>query len=160
MLILGIETSCDETSAAVVGDVLLSSTPHTDEKILEYANACGMRTVCVKQGYSSCSTLVLDDGHIVTSDAGMAKAAEKNGISALVIPAGHIGLDGYDYGFIGGTSGVDGGLLITCGDVSTHPSGDEITSLAEALGIKVVPLARGTLIDRGKIFIITVGDSQ
>jgi len=76
--------------------------------------------VIIRQGYSKCNICVLNDNAFITSDAGVAKIAEKAGLRAYLLPNDEISLKGYKYGFWGGCSGLIGkGQLFFNGNIET-----------------------------------------
>ena len=74
----------------------------------------------MNQGYAKCSTAVCDRG-IITADETIYSACCENGINALKITQGNVKLSGYEYGFIGGASGIIDGKLTFFGDIRKHP---------------------------------------
>ena len=89
-----------------------------------------------RQGYSRCSVCVADENSIITSDAGIAAAAEKNGIDVLKIRESHVLLEGYPYGFIGGAcfkSAED--VLLFTGSLDGHPDKDRMENFLLMRGI-------------------------
>jgi len=61
----------------VMGKTLFCNIKHTAVEIVDYANNNGYKIVNIKQGYSACSTLVVDENNAITSDTGVASAIEK-----------------------------------------------------------------------------------
>lgn len=80
-----------------------------------------IKTVNVNQGYSRCSTLAISDNAVITADESINKTLSENGVEVLKISAGSIKLDGFDYGFIGGASGVIDDTVVFFGNVTKHP---------------------------------------
>lgn len=110
---------------------------------------CGNRDIIdIKQGYAACSTLYCG-GVAVTSDPSVATALSAFGVEVLKIKAGHIHLEPYDYGFIGGACTVIGDTVFTFGEVAYHPEGDAISAFLTEHGIKILPLFDGELYDFG-----------
>ena len=110
------------------------------------------RIISVKQGYTKCSTAVVDDHSIITSDQGIADAASRGGIDVLQIRPGHIRLKEFDYGFIGGACGKIGADKIAfCGKIQDHPDFPCIKTFLSARGIIPVILADCPLTDIGGI---------
>ena len=110
------------------------------------------RIISVKQGYTKCSTAVVDNHSIITSDQGIAAAASKGGIDVLQIRPGYIRLKGYDYGFIGGACGKIGADRIAfCGRIEDHPDFPRIKTFLSAREIIPVTLADCPLTDVGGI---------
>lgn len=87
---------------ACTGDTALHKKKSTDKTILEYFAKRGITVIDTKQGYSKCSTMIVDDNSIITADRSIYSAALNAGMDSLLISHGHIDLPGYDYGFIGG----------------------------------------------------------
>ena len=77
---------------------------------------------------------------------------EKYNIEVLAIRPGYIALPGYDYGFIGGCSGLlKKNLLVFNGNISLHPDSDSILSFCKNHGTDVYSLSKGVLTDIGTI---------
>ena len=143
-------------NCAVIGNILLAS-PHTSLAVTEYAEGIGMVICRVKQGYVKCSSAVINgDGQgVITSDSGIAHTAEKNGIKVLIVPPGDIILPGYDYGFIGGCTGYDGGKMFFTGDLSLYPHEKEVKAFLGGFGCEAVSLLPGRpLTDYGSILFL------
>lgn len=106
----------------------------------------------VKQGYAKCSTAVVNENALITSDKGIAHKAGQRGIDVLLIRSGYIQLEGFDYGFIGGCCGrISEDSIAFAGDISFHPDGEEIRKFLEKHYIYPVCLYSGPLIDVGSI---------
>lgn len=105
---------------------------------------CDCEIQPVKQGYAACSALKVSEEAIVTSDSGIAAAAEKRGVAVLKIRAGHIVLQGYDYGFIGGTAFRRDDTLYFAGDLFCHPDGEAIARFCGENGVKVQSLVENS----------------
>ena len=96
----------------------------------------------------------INDENVITADVGISRALSEVGINVLLITPGHISLPPYEYGFIGGASGVDGKTVYFLGDIMTHPDGKKITEFIENLGMKAVSLDSGELQDMGGIVFL------
>ncbi len=93
-----------------------------DSALQKYCNDNHIEIINVNQGYARCSTLVINEDATVTSDRSIEKALKNNGVEVLLISAGNIVLEGYDYGFIGGASGkLDDNTVVFFGNVKNHP---------------------------------------
>lgn len=123
-------------NAACTGKYFIHSLANTNERLLLAAKAMDMVLVDVKQGYTKCSVVVVDWNAIITYDEGIAQACEKfHGLEVLKISPGFIRLDGYDTGFIGGTSGRVGNEIIFNGNLSSHPDFQRIVKFIEDHGL-------------------------
>ena len=123
---------------------------HTSACLIAVLDGLGCTHVNVRQGYAACSTLSCD-GFMITADPSIEKAARSVGIDVLKISEGHIRLDGYGTGFIGGASGVCGNKIYFLGNIMLHPDGEKIREYANAHGYGIVCLSDGELCDLGGI---------
>jgi len=138
-------------NAAAVGGCVICNAKYTNEEILKRAN----KIIDVKQGYAKCSTCVVGDNAVITSDVSIYGAALKNNIDALLIESGHINLDGYNYGFIGGCSGLtDKNKLAFTGNIALHPDYEAIKNFCGDRGVEIVSLSDEKLYDYGSIFSV------
>lgn len=125
--ILGVSYPDDiKFNAACTGKFFLHNLEFTSRKLLRYAKEKNLILINVKQGYTKCSTVVIDEDSIITYDRGIYSSALRYGMNVLLISAAGIKLPGYDTGFIGGTSGRVGNEIIFNGDLSKHPDYEKI----------------------------------
>ena len=123
-------------NAACTGKYFIHNLANTNERLLLAAKAMDMVLVDVKQGYTKCSIAIVDWNAIITYDEGIAQACEKiRGMDVLKISPGFVRLDGYDTGFIGGTSGRIGDEIVFNGDLSAHPDFQRIVKFVEDRGL-------------------------
>lgn len=152
-------SSVSEQSAVYPGDIGLNGCfagkffihdlRWTDRAVLE-AMPDGAELISVNQGYAKCSVCVVDIGSVITSDAGIAKAAAVHGIETLLIKDGFIGLPGFETGFIGGCAfRLSGSELAFTGSLDGHPDKDAILSFITRRGIKPVFLTPEPIFDIG-----------
>ena len=96
----------------------------------------GLRPVNIRQGYAKCCACVVDGRSIITSDPGITAAARAEGLDALLIRPGHIELEGFEYGFIGGASfKLSAGEMAFTGRMDLHPDWPEISHFLSEKGI-------------------------
>lgn len=111
---------------------------------------CGYTAVEVRQGYVKCSVLVVDEHSIITSDAGIARAAKCAGLEVLEVSPGGVALDGFEYGFIGGAGfKLSSTQLAFTGVLDYHPDKARILSFLAARGIDPVYLTNRPVFDIG-----------
>lgn len=109
-----------------------------DKNLLDYCKENNIKTVNINQGYARCSTLVLNEKALITSDLSIEKALKKDGVEVLLISSGNIILDGYDYGFIGGASGkIDENTVVFLGNITNHPDYRRIENFCENHNISI-----------------------
>jgi len=131
-----------------IGESLCCNTATIDNFI---TNIFSNRIISVKQGYTKCAVSVVDERSIITSDAGIHKAACIAGIDSLLIEAGHLELTGYDTGFIGGCSGRIDNNIILSGRLDAHPDKAAIESFISSKGKNIIYLTDRAIFDVGSI---------
>lgn len=106
--------------------------------------------VTVAQGYAKCAACVVNDHSIITADAGVSRAAKSAGMDVLDIVAGHVALDGYDYGFIGGaTFKIRNDTVAFTGTLDAHPDKERILRFLADRGQKAAFLTDEPIFDIG-----------
>ncbi len=114
-----------------------------DPNLLKYCNFHNIRTVNVKQGYTRCSALVINDNAVITSDNSIENTLKENGADVLKISSGNIVLDGYDYGFIGGAGGrLDDNTVVFFGNAEKHPDYDLVHKFCNKHNIEITILCK------------------
>ena len=103
-----------------LGNRLYGKLSAIDETVLEYCKEQEIELVNVNQGYTRCSTLVVNDNAVITADPSIEDALRKNGVEVLRISQGQIRLEGFDYGFIGGCSGRINNTIFFFGNIREH----------------------------------------
>lgn len=138
---------------AATGKYAFHKLRYTETAISDHLHETGVRMIDVRQGYSRCSTLVVDENSIVTADVSIHSEALKAGLNALLIRPGHVGLKGFKYGFIGGASGHDAESVYLSGRLEQHPDGNAIHDFIAARGKRVINLSDGHINDLGSFLI-------
>lgn len=129
------------------------------EEIKQRAICNGLSIANANQGYAKCSSVVLDNA-VITSDIGIYNTVHSLGYDALLILPDNVLLEGYDYGFIGGASGVFNNTVYFCGDITKHKSGTEIVDFCKNRGYKVNALSDDPLYDVGTIIFFNKRQSM
>ena len=140
-------------NALVIGDKIFLKSDTASSDVLKYAKSRGLSPVHVSQGYPACTTLAFGEAAI-TADKGMARVLRREGFRVTEIENGGISLPPYEYGFIGGASGVFGNTVYFLGDVKRHPDGEKIIRAIESEGFNTVSLSDEELADLGRIIFI------
>lgn len=135
----------------LVRNTALANTKYASRTVLEYLKMSGKKICHVSQGYAHCSVCKVADNTIITADRGIFTAATDMGIDALLISEGNISLPPYEYGFIGGASGVFGDSVYFTGSLSYHPDGERIRAFCQKHGKNAVELTDAPLSDIGGI---------
>jgi len=144
-------------NCAIVGKNAFLNPKYTDPIVLELLVKNNIKLNPVKQGYAKCSTAVVSDEALITADPNIYKKAVEAGLDALLIPPQkNIILRGYDYGFIGGCSGLISNKEIAFfGDLYSLDAGKDIINFCQKHGKEPVSLAKGNLADLGGLFPLT-----
>lgn len=142
-------------NVARMGRFAVCNSSFADKVLLSYLYDLGIKIIDVRQGYGKCSICIIGEGIVVTSDEGIYKALLRYDFEVLKISPGFIGLKGFDYGFIGGASGlISQNTLAFAGDASSHPQFDEIVKFTRKHGIEILMLGSGAFSDIGSIIAL------
>ena len=125
---------------------------YTDKVLLDYYKNSGYEMKNIKQGYAKCSSLVTED-FIITSDGGIYESL-RDFIPIYKIKHGEIRLQNFNYGFIGGASGVLGKKIFFTGDLSHHSSHEEILKIIKKYDYEIEILSKDLIEDFGSIYFI------
>lgn len=136
-----------------LGDYVMGNPMTLSPQIIKAHEANGRKLLAVKQGYTKCSVAVVRPQALITEDQGIAKAALGVGMEVLLLDKGHVGLDGFEYGFIGGCCGkLREDWLLFNGNLANHPHGADIVGFCRKHGVEVAQ-TEGPLTDVGSIFV-------
>lgn len=138
-------------NAAVIGNHFVHNLKLTEPALLDNAKSLGMNVIHVKQGYTKCNLVIVDGHSVITSDQGVCQALSSSGIDVLLISQGHVKLDGFLYGFLGGASGRVGNEILFHGDLSVHPDFPSIMRFIEERGLQIKYFPEYPLEDIGSI---------
>ena len=138
----------------VMGRNLFCNKKYVAKEVLDYANAHGYTVTDVKQGYSACSTLAVNEELAITSDVGIKKAIESKGKRVFLIDNSNVNLPGYNCGFIGGASGVFGNKIFLFGTADYLLKNEEIAAELKKQNIEIVSIIPDGVYDFGGIKFI------
>jgi len=138
-------------NAVCLGKYFFHNLKYTSPLLIQAVQELGMEIINVKQGYTKCNTVVVDDGAIITSDTGICKVMSAYNIELLHIQPGHVTLSGFPYGFLGGASGKVGNEIIFNGNLEKHPDFKQIKEFIESRGLTTKYFTEYTLEDIGSI---------
>lgn len=145
-------------NVARVGSYYFHNLRHTDPVIANQLARQGVEPVHTEQGYAKCSVLPLDEKSIVTTDAGIAKAAEKKGLDVLLLECGNsIRLPGLNAGFIGGScSMLSDSLCAVNGTLRKLAGKERFVSFLSKKQIEIKELSNDDVTDIGSILPLMV----
>lgn len=141
-------------NCVVLNDKLICNTKTIADEVLQMAIKDNLKIINVNQGYTKCSTCIVNENAIITSDKSIYKSC-RNEIDVLLIRQGYIELSGTDYGFIGGSSfKYNRNTLVFTGNIKLHPDYESIKSFVENHNVELLSLTENTMIDIGSIIPI------
>lgn len=139
----------------VVGKRLIYNDKSANDDIVNQLTNINSKIKC-KQGYTKCSTCVVDERSIITVDGGIAKAASLSGLNVLHIENAEIKLSGFDKGFIGGASfKIAPDIMAFTGYIINNNVRDQIESFLSERGIKAIYLNDCPAFDIGSAIPLT-----
>ena len=137
----------------IVGDKLIYNPKSADQQII--SNISGAR-ICCKQGYTKCSVCVVDENSIITADNKIADIASAAGMDVLQVNEKITALDGFEHGFIGGSSfKINRNEMAFTGVINDKAERRRIERFLNERGIYAVYLTDGPLFDIGSSIPIT-----
>lgn len=137
-----------------VGNHFICNAETVSQEVFDKMKESGYNIIDVKQGYTKCSVVPVSDNALITDDESIACECRKREIDVLKISKGSVYLQGFDYGFIGGTAGkISENEIILNGDITKHPDYKEIDLFLKKYGIKPISF-EGKLEDIGSIIPI------
>ena len=132
---------------------MIANTRSLDKKVVAHCERQGYHLIHVNQGYAKCSCAVIADNALITADNGIYNSLSEYKIDVLKIRQGRVALDGADYGFIGGASGLDitngKRTIFFTGDIKTHPDYLRIKAFCQKHDTAIISLTENKLTDIG-----------
>jgi len=138
-------------NSVVSGNKFIHNLKYTDSVVLREVEKRNLDKINIKQGYSRCSMVSVDEETFITSDKGIFKTLLSFGIDALLIGEHGVKLKGKPYGFLGGASGTVENNIVFFGDLSKHPDFLEISEFIKKRGKNLIYFNDVPLEDIGSI---------
>lgn len=139
-------------NCAIIGKKVICNPTTVSDDVLISINNCGYKIISVKQGYTKCSVCVLNDNALITDDESVYAACNENNIDSILIDKGSIKLDGFNYGFIGGCTGlIDKNKLLFNGDINQHKDSLKIINFLNKHNVEPIIIKDEPLVDIGSI---------
>ncbi len=140
-------------NAVVTESSLIHRLDYTNSLLLQHSKNKGLQLISVRQGYTKCSTVTVGKESIITSDPGIYEAT-KDFMKVLLICPGHVLLEGFDSGFLGGASACFEDEVVFHGDLSKHPNYAEIKAFVEAEQKRLIYFKEFPLTDIGSVLVL------
>lgn len=144
------------------GNRFIYNSRTADKSLVDYlVNVKKIIPVDCRQGYAACCTMVLKGESIITSDDGIYQSAKSEFSDVMKISQGSISLEGFDYGFIGGSTFLakDVNLQETVyftGNLDHHPDQKAILNKIQETDMNAVFLTDLPIFDIGGAVVFEV----
>ncbi len=139
-------------NCVTVGNSLICNQKTVSQDLLNYAVNLGYNILPVNQGYTKCSICVVNDNALITDDLIIHNIASSNQIDSILISKGSVQLKGFDYGFIGGCSGlISKNKLLFNGDINYHKDCNRILDFLNKYNVEPIIIESEPLVDIGSI---------
>ncbi len=113
------------------------------------------KRINVKQGYTKCSVLCVNESAYITADNGIHKILLDNNLDCLLLENTHINLTGYEYGFIGGASAkISEREILFFGDIPNMEEKKKVVEFLNKYSVKAIFIENKMLNDIGSAFIV------
>lgn len=137
---------------ARVGKFVICNTKYAEKSIIDFYIENGYEIIHVNQGYAKCNICPVSNNAFITEDVGIFNATkETEGITPILVEHGSVNLKGFDYGFIGGASGLFENKLLFCGSLAENPNKEKILYALKTYGCEYAELSDKALSDFGSI---------
>ncbi len=142
-------------NAVRLGKYFICNEKTVSKEILDSVYKDGLNIVNVNQGYTKCSVCVLSEDAVITDDISIYNELKYILKDVTLITKGSVKLNGFNYGFIGGCSGLTAKNKIAfCGEIISHKDHNLIYDALNRNKIDAVELKKGRLTDVGSIIPI------
>ncbi|OFX67034.1 MAG: hypothetical protein A2X12_02735 [Bacteroidetes bacterium GWE2_29_8] len=137
-------------NAVVTKHFFIHNYQYTDPVIIK--NIKERKVINVKQGYTRCSILPVNDNSFIVSDKGVYEVLKKEAtIDVLLINNDNIIIEDFKNGFIGGTAGICYNKCFFAGNLNYHKQGNLIKNFINSKKIEIIELGDYPLSDCGSI---------
>lgn len=122
-----------------VGNNFICNKDTVSTEVFDKMKSSGYNIINVKQGYTKCSVIPVSKNAMITDDESVYNACVNAEIDVLKVSKGSVVLDGFDYGFIGGTAGkISENEILFNGDITGHADFERIDLFLKKYGVKAV----------------------
>lgn len=141
-------------NAVVTTEYLIHCRSAIDPAILRLSSQRNLKSIWVRQGYTRCNLLPLNNNRFITSDRGILRALSLAGLEVFYYPPDDILLPGFSHGFIGGCAGVWPQKVFFTGQPQDKNVRKSMEAFIEKAGMSVEYLSEGRLIDGGSLLFV------
>jgi hypothetical protein len=153
---------CATYNICIIDDFAVHNFKITDKVVLNNLIEKNYKLINVKQGYSRCSILPLNNKCCVTSDKGIYQELKKSNFDVLYLSQSDLdiklfksdGIYSDMSGFIGGCSAVLGDSVIFFGDIDRFKCKDKLVEYIHSKGFKIKDFKNMDVIDYGSCIFL------
>lgn len=139
-------------NVVIIDGKLYGNLKYTDKAIIKYCQNKNIELVNVKQGYTKCSTLIVNEKSVITSDKKLNDIYMLNGLDSLFVSSDEIFINNFDHGFIGGCGGkISKDTVGFFGDITKHKDYLKINDFLTKRNIRHKMIISGPLFDYGSL---------
>lgn len=140
---------------ARIGEYAFHNFKYTDPVVKYYFEKEKLNLININQGYSKCSTAIIDNKAIITSDYAIHNRALEIKLNSLFINSYFVELKGYNHGFIGGAvSRIEKNAILFTGAIDDTNSFFRINKFLNSLGFSTIIASKKIITDLGTIIPI------
>lgn len=139
-------------NAVSTSDYLIHKQDHSTSCILRHS--AKKKFISVSQAYTRCNLLALPDGSFITSDKGIEKTLNGEGLEVHYFAPSDVVLNGQDHGFLPGACGILENTVFFIGSLNQYGEGVRLKELLESKGLSIEELYQGPMIDGGGILFL------
>lgn len=142
-------------NCVIIGKYIICNVDTVRKDVLEYCRRNFFEIINIKQGYTKCSVVPVSERAIITDDISVYNGC-RDKLDVLAVEKGFVRLDGFNYGFIGGSAGKLGhDLLGFTGRINDNTVRSQIEDFCALYDVRCVYLSDEKIYDVGSIIPIT-----
>nr|WP_312577501.1 hypothetical protein [Sedimentibacter sp.] len=142
-------------NVARIGRYAVHNTHHTDQVLKYYLEEANIKFIHVNQGYTKCSLTAVGENRAVTSDFSICEITKSYNIDCMYINPELVYLKGYDYGFIGGCTGlINDKIFLSTGKINDKNIINAFKKFIQSSGYLYEEASSQQIMDLGSIIPI------
>jgi hypothetical protein len=142
-------------NVARIGRYAVHNTKHTDQVLRYYLEEAGLEFIHVNQGYTKCSLCAVTESKAVTSDVILHEKLKSYNIDCMYINPQIVLLEGFEYGFIGGCTGlINNNVFLVTGKIKDEEILKTLQIFIQRAGYIYEEASSQQIIDLGSIIPI------
>ena len=142
-------------NVARIGRYAVHNIQHTDQVLKYYLEEAGIEFIHVNQGYTKCSLTPISENRALTSDFLIHEKLKTHNIDCMYINPEVVYLKGYNYGFIGGCTGlINEKIFLSTGKIFDKNISLSLKKFIQSSGYIYKEASSGQITDLGTLIPI------